>query len=77
MVGTGYNRAVSNLKYYTMLEGTLVTADHHDSLSSRNWILDIFLSWFPLAWFSMSPIGQVSIHYTEGLVLRRGPSNAG
>ncbi|WVZ20128.1 hypothetical protein V8G54_007450 [Vigna mungo] len=44
----------------------------HDSLSSSHWILDMFLSSFPLAWFSMSPLGQVSLHYTEGFELKRG-----
>lgn len=50
IVGTGssYNRAVSSLKILYYIGGTLVTADH-----LMIHCLDIFLSWFPLTWFSM------------------------
>lgn len=47
LVGTGYYR--ESFKLYYVGGGPSDRRSSHNLLSSSDWILDVFLSWFPLA----------------------------
>lgn len=73
--GSSYNRVMSSLKILYCVEGVPLW----QQIMS---LFEIFLSWFPLTWFSMRPLGQVPLLYYLPLLhwrtwAKKGPSDAG
>lgn len=74
--GSSYNRMMSSLRILYCVEGVPFFWQQIISL------FEIFLSWFPLTWFSMRPLGQVPLLYYLPLLhwrtwAKKGPNDAG